>query len=570
MRHKPLVPIVVALALIAPFAAAQGEAVVEEATVTEELLWQIPDGIKAHSLLGLPIGDHVGIWAKQGDQELIVTDGEPGEKYDNILYVLDDGSGGAALLVARQKGKFVVVEGEEVLGPYDEMGRDNYETIGAAVDERIVFTSFPSEQSRYALHVRRGKEWLVVLDGEEQPGYDETSGIITFSPDGKRVAYRALRGKKWVMVVDGEEGEEFDDVGILSPLLTAGRLMLDRMRWENTNQMKPRGIAASMMDTFPRFAKSHATPSAAGFSADGSHVFYAAKRGSKWMAVIDGEVGPEYDLIAGPFMSPDQQRICYEGKAGKAWRVVIDGEPVEGYDETRELAFSPDGERMAFCARRGKEEFVVVDGQELEPHKSVFGPVTFSPDGQRVAYVAADGKGKSVVVDGQPLENTFSDIVGPPLFSPDGQRVAYGGIDRPGGMNRAQILFGIKNGPKCFMVVDDERSQRYDRISFKTLGLFSDDSQHFAYFADPGKGRVIVDGELHPYAFGASVRGLSFGPGDAGVLYVGSYEERERMVMGGRIGPKYEVIDTTTFAMEDGSVQYLAIRDKGVYSVTQR
>jgi hypothetical protein len=60
-----------------------------------------------------------------------------------------------------------------------------------------------------AYEAKRGKKWLVVVDGEESKEYDEI-WRLRFSPDSKRVAYVAVRGGKMLVVVDREEGKECD------------------------------------------------------------------------------------------------------------------------------------------------------------------------------------------------------------------------------------------------------------------------------------------------------------------------------------------------------------------------
>ncbi len=60
---------------------------------------------------------------------------------------------------------------------------------------------------------QKGQKWLVVIDGQEGPVYDEISQVgRIFSPDGKRVAYPAKKGRKWLVVMDGREESEYDGI----------------------------------------------------------------------------------------------------------------------------------------------------------------------------------------------------------------------------------------------------------------------------------------------------------------------------------------------------------------------
>ena len=44
---------------------------------------------------------------------------------------------------------------------------------------------------------------------------------------------------------------------------------------------------------------------------DSRRVAYVARRGGKWLVVVDGVEGKEYDAIGAPLFSPDGQRVAY-------------------------------------------------------------------------------------------------------------------------------------------------------------------------------------------------------------------------------------------------------------------
>ena len=74
--------------------------------------------------------------------------------------------------------------------------------------------------------------------------------------------------------------------------------------------------------------------------------------------VVDGQSGTEYDYIQdGPVFSPDSRRVAYLALKGKKWVAVIDGVPGPEYDPNygsccvgEYFIFSPDGHHVAYCA----------------------------------------------------------------------------------------------------------------------------------------------------------------------------------------------------------------------------
>lgn len=240
--------------------------------------------------------------------------------------------------------------------------RKRYEDMGPLV---------ASPNGRHKVYsVQRGKQWFMVLDGQESKPYD-LLGESIFSPDSKRVAYAAMRGEKWRLVLDGREGKEY------------------------------------------RFVRSLC------FSPDSRRVAYVAVRGNDWFIVVDGQEGKSCGngsleiAIEGLQFSPDSRRVAYlalHGNAfsGNTWAVVVDGQEGKKYDDIVRVLFSPDSRRIGYVASRDKRWFAVVDGKEgkaydgIDVYPSDEGDnLTFSPDSKHVAYAARHGKKTFIVVDGQ-------------------------------------------------------------------------------------------------------------------------------------------------------------------------
>jgi len=175
---------------------------------------------------------------------------------------------------------------------------------------------------------------------------------------------------------------------------------------------------------------------------------------------------------------------------------------------------TPDGCHIAFVAQKGDKQLVVVDG-ELGPEFDGIDErsLVFSPDGKRMAYVARKGDKWLVVVDGK--TGPAFDGISQPVFSPDGKRIAY----------------AAQKGDKWRGLVDGQAGPEFDWIGKGTL-VFSADGKRLAYAARKGfKCFVVVDGEA--------------GPEVALVL----------------AGPAF---------LRDGRLEYIALKDKVLYRVTER
>lgn len=122
------------------------------------------------------------------------------------------------------------------------------------------------------------------------------------------------------------------------------------------------------------------------FSRDGQHLAYFTRRDQKWVVVVDGQTGPEYDDVSenNPIFSPDGKRLAYAAQKGQKHLVVVDGQKGTEYDEYGEgsLIFSPDGKHVAYGAQKGQKWAVVADGQaSTEYDQFIKGSTILSTDG---------------------------------------------------------------------------------------------------------------------------------------------------------------------------------------------
>jgi hypothetical protein len=276
---------------------------------------------------------------------------------------------------------------------------------------------FSPDGRRVAYTVVNLMDWSqVVIDGKPSPKYDSGLGEVLFSPDSRHVVYSVLGDNHGFVVVDGVEGPKYDAVGD------------------------------------------------AVYSADGQHLAYLAKKGrtpgvvegGTWRVVedgvegLEGAMGPAWNIAPAPNLSADGRRVAFpaerDGKPladlveGVKWVEVVDGVAGPEYDEVGDAVFSPDGKRVAYSPKKGEKWLIVLDGVE-EARYDVVGDAVFSPDSRHVAYTANHSKRRVVVVE-DGVEGPEYDLVvrDGPNFLADGTLVYLA--------TKGGSLYRVRNIPK--------------------------------------------------------------------------------------------------------------------------
>ena len=179
---------------------------------------------------------------------------------------------------------------------------------------------FSPEGSRVACRAKKSGKWLVLVNGQEGPLYDEIRfEHPVFSPDGKRLAYAARNGKEWFMVVDGQEGPPYDEIGYDMPVFSPDGKHVAYGALKRLGSSDWAGVVVIDGQEGPEYHFFDLTPV---FSADSRHLMYYAHRDSRlfeWDAgtftrqvvVIDGQEGPGHGYIYGP-AHPVQDGGVYE------------------------------------------------------------------------------------------------------------------------------------------------------------------------------------------------------------------------------------------------------------------
>lgn len=450
------------------------------------------------------------------------------------------------------------------------------EELIAEIDPVTGFKFCSADLRRIAWAASRGKKWVVMLDGQAGPEFDNVA-FPSFSPDGKQFAYAAARDKKWRIVVDGQEGPEFANVG--RPI----------------------------------------------FSPDGKRLAYAALavNGKKWVLQVDGkQVGPEVDGVWQPVFSADGQHVLFVGVINKAWTIFLDGKPGPGgFTTVAGLSFNRDGRRFAFTGARMKGKLmgtVVIDGiegpisegrapkqrptglgglvaeasigdrpffeggtfildytpqsvMEISPRGAGVSAPVFSPSGDRLAYALRRGGSDEVVVVNAEAGLRFEAIWTLPAFSPDGRRLAYIAWER-------NTIVEVVDGKKVREVPARRDENFAERVTF------SPDGSRLAYIIGHGgwrfsfrattqaRRRVIVDGQEGKEYDANSLSRPVFSPDGRHLAYEvhGITKGKSAVVMNGQEGKLYDDVFAGSLRFtEQGILEYVAREGRKLLRVRQ-
>lgn len=278
-----------------------------------------------------------------------------------------------------------------------------------------------------------------------------------------------------------------------------------------------------------------------------------------------GIAGPEGEMIENAYentrdfvFSPDGNHHAYKAYKGNKWVAVIDGSEGQEYDEVwSSIFFSHDGERYAYSAKKDDQMFMVVDGSEYGPYKALSDPI-ISSGGQHMLYtMVEEGNDQYVVVDG-----VVQDLMGShPIVSPDGSRWAYS--------------FGsMYTGSPCYVVLDGEvidlgkdESNRVAQMVFSPMG------SRFAYDLVPGGEAygdhiVVVDGVSGESYHDPGVGTIVFSPDESTVAYWAKAEDGGfTMVVNGEEGEIYNKIGDPIISPDGSHVAYSVEESDGMFVV---
>lgn len=326
--------------------------------------------------------------------------------------------------------------------------------LGELTDEpkQVEEVVLSQDGMRFAAKIKRGKQWILVVDGKEGSAFDDIEEIRFSVPSGQHIVYAAKRGGKWTEMIDEKQlGPEFDG---LAPDPSRYPHASTGPQWTPVpyspgnlsgllNGLDAVGMLYTMYSTKLGQNVAPTSTEAAKVMQEGSWFWqgdtlqrhaYGIRRGKTSLMIVDSKEGPGFEEVGGPAFSADGRRLAYAARRDKQWRVVVDGVEGPGFQEVAAPAFSLDGQRLVYAAKSEKH-WAMVDGADPGPKFMEVSPPYISADGKRLAYWAKRQTKKEtrgsedyviselIVADGK--EGPEFDAAGPPVFSPDGLHLAY-------------------------------------------------------------------------------------------------------------------------------------------------
>jgi Tol biopolymer transport system component len=277
---------------------------------------------------------------------------------------------GRTLAFVGQKGdrSFMVVDGK-ASEPYDCIGEAAW-----------------SPDGRLAYVAALNQDWFCVLDGKKEEPFDQVLHL-KFSPDGKSLAYAANEGT-WTLVVDGKKGEEYEHVG--PPSFSPDGRSYGYVATDQTQSFLVLGPRARP-DQEP-----YEEIGAPVFSRDGKvWAFRARAMGQLKSQIVTRremerkhELGPLFDSVDEPVVSPDGRQVAYAGAKGSRKYLVVGGKPTLKYSVLDRISFGPDGETLAYRAGQFGKQFVIAGKSRSDDFEGIVSGPVWSSDGKKVAFTA--------------------------------------------------------------------------------------------------------------------------------------------------------------------------------------
>jgi roadblock/LC7 domain-containing protein len=293
-------------------------------------------------------GTAVAYAARSGQKWSIVIGNSKGADFDEVGIPAFSPDGKSVAYAARKGQKRLMIAEDKESAEFDEISLPGLRPAYTADGKGPVYAA------------RNGQKWFTVIADKKSGEFDEVKHL-TFSADRKAVAFAARKGQGWHVVTADKEGEEFDEVG--PPVWSSDGKGLDY------SDRKGAKWLTAVEHTKGQEFDLVTTPS---FSPDGEVVAYAVRKGHKMAMVAGGETGEEFDGISGWYPAniqdsrqpvvhlarKDQKllnRVAYMAMKGRKFVMVVAGKSGEEFDKMGFTILRPDRKDIAYHAKKRKK-----------------------------------------------------------------------------------------------------------------------------------------------------------------------------------------------------------------------
>jgi len=131
------------------------------------------------------------------------------------------------------------------------------------------------------------------------------------------------------------------------------------------------------------------------YTSDGLGIIGVLPSGSRQVATINGETGPQFSEISNLVASPDGKRLAYIGRKGSTSSLVVDHKIVRSFQPgkfqtIRNFTFSPDGKEYAYFLYQLKA--TIIEGYSSRAEEPFWKPEPHSYRSvSKVSYRSSDG-----------------------------------------------------------------------------------------------------------------------------------------------------------------------------------
>lgn len=493
-------------------------------------------------------------------------------------------------------------------------------------DRRLPRSVVSPNGIRVASVVKRGRGYAIALDGRTGQIWEQIGGILMlegcfgshvcgkFTDDSKHFLYWGRRGRLWHLVVDGRSGRGYPDSQREPPSLIGpvnGHYAV-RVQKGARHYWVVDGREQTHYSSLGEFE----------FSPDGLHHAYVAWTNRGAVLVRDGKAvhqprsdGASLHLT----FSPDGKKLAFvtsvsvPSHQGTAPLIMVDEQPVftgRAGMEVQALGFSPRWQALAWVERSRNGQVWVASGGVYGPTYPRVTSISFGPDGFGLMYIGYRADGQAELVSHGHVMSRAQDFA---PIRPIRSQAWYGGDDIP-----TDAFTGSTNDYPMYLVKQKDRwrvepcwpprtEKDIKHVSLTAMAyialrrdgkwvkvdsggerpptfdqplgplVYSPKLGRVAYAVRIGDSRLgsdtaymVVDGELSPPAF--MVSQPVFSADGEHVAYLARSRTQAWAVVDGVKGPIYDStvrMEPPVFR-ENGSLQYLAVRDGKLYRITHR